>query len=93
MAEKCDVSGRLGGLHATTPDGKEFEDDELTLTEDWRTFRARLIDIERGMTTKEGESWAHQLTTVEPGALLIATTEAFPPERGSQSYFIKNVFR
>lgn len=43
---------------------------------DWRTFRARLVSMERNGTLRmpsaasDSDSWAHPITTIEPGCIL-----------------------
>lgn len=39
---------------------------------DWRAFRRHQLALEAGKTSPQGDAWAHPLTALEPGCLLIA---------------------
>lgn len=70
---------------------------------DWRAFRARLVASSSGLATEttassaaaaaplgseEDEVWAHEITTLEPGCLLLASPAFFTH---SQTYFSQAV--
>lgn len=60
------------------PEKRDFQErNPITVSEDWRAFRAQLVALERGTTTVNllstpNARWAHEIAQPEKGCLLVA---------------------
>lgn len=57
---------------------------------DWRSFRAKLVQLETSKKHAQRKDWAHEVSFVEPGCLLIASPEHFVGEHAC-SFFANSV--
>lgn len=63
---------------------------DQTPNSDWRSFRAKLVQAETNKKRAKTEEWAHEVSFVEAGCLLIASPEHFVGEHAC-SFFANSV--